>query len=83
MVQRTRIPATLTAKSKPDLELYALELLKKLRTRDKKIEGARAVLEGEHGWFIDACIGAHGGIQFEPMHHRLIEVGIQVYMVYR
>ena len=37
--QRARIPATLTAKSKPDLELYALELLKKLRARDKKIEG--------------------------------------------
>lgn len=38
-VQRVRVPASLSLKSKPDLELYAMDLLKKLRVRDKKIDG--------------------------------------------
>ena len=38
-MQRMRVPASLSSKSKPDLELFAMDLLKKLRVRDKKIEG--------------------------------------------
>ena len=39
-----RVPASLSSKSKPDLELFAMDLLKKLRVRDKKIEGAHLLV---------------------------------------
>lgn len=38
------MPAVLAAKSKPELELHVLELLKKLKLRDKKLEGTRCAL---------------------------------------
>lgn len=43
-MQRARVPAVLAAKSKPELELHVLELLKKLKLRDKKLEGTRCAL---------------------------------------
>ena len=57
--QRARIPATLTAKSKPDLELYALELLKKLRARDKKIEGELPRGMGRRGCMDSSFLSPH------------------------
>ena len=43
-MQRVRVPASLSSKSKPDLELFAMDLLKKLRVRDKKIEGTHMLV---------------------------------------
>ncbi|GAX81406.1 hypothetical protein CEUSTIGMA_g8836.t1, partial [Chlamydomonas eustigma] len=36
--ERSKVPASLASKSKPELEIFALDLLKKLKLRDKKIE---------------------------------------------
>jgi hypothetical protein len=39
-VQKQRVPAAIASKSKEELQVYVLELLKKLRARDKKLEGS-------------------------------------------
>jgi hypothetical protein len=36
----SKVPTVIANKSKSDLEIYVLELLKKLKQRDKRIEGS-------------------------------------------
>ena len=49
--QRAKVPAVIASKSKEELEVYVLDLLKKLKARDKRIEGVtgngRAARGGE------------------------------------
>jgi hypothetical protein len=40
---RARIPASIAAKSKEELQGYVLDLLKKLKLRDRKLEGRTGV----------------------------------------
>jgi hypothetical protein len=38
-LQKKAVPAVIAAKSKEELQTYVLDLLKKLKLRDKRIEG--------------------------------------------
>lgn len=39
--QRAKVPAIIATKTKEELQVYILDLLKKLKLRDKRIEGKR------------------------------------------
>lgn len=39
LLQKAKIPAVIAAKSKEELQTHVLDLLKKLKVKDKKIEG--------------------------------------------
>jgi hypothetical protein len=43
MQGKPRLPAAIADKSREELQVYVVELLKKLKLRDKKIDGARCL----------------------------------------
>lgn len=55
-VKGFKVPAVISSKTKEELEVYVLDLLKRLKARDKRIEGDGGVVSGP-----DGSIAAGGG----------------------